>query len=158
MMHIPPTTTGKKSANYADLKNKLYRIRRVLTQESMMLNLIPTELEFFPDPIDQAASEHLTDIAPVGKLRRIEQALTPLHTHSYEICSRHGHESLSECSRFALLHPLSSRHRSKIHQKFRLCRTPSHPCPHIGVRLRRLAHLAPGACLFLPGEGTRPGL
>jgi RNA polymerase-binding transcription factor DksA len=64
----------------------------------MMSHLITTEPELFPDPVDQAAAEHESDVAlsvkliAVDKLRRIEQALTSLHTHSYGICSRCAHK------------------------------------------------------------------
>ena len=63
-----------------------------------MSHLITTEPELFPDPIDQAASEHENDIAlsvkllAIEKLRRIELALTSLHAHSYGICSRCSQE------------------------------------------------------------------
>jgi DnaK suppressor protein len=63
-----------------------------------MSHLITTEPELFPDPVDQAAVEHELDVAlsvkliAVDKLRRIEQALTSLHTRSYGICSRCGQE------------------------------------------------------------------
>jgi DnaK suppressor protein len=59
----------------------------------MMSQLITTEPEIFPDPLDQAASEHENDIAlsvkllAIEKLRRIERALTSLQTRSYGICS-----------------------------------------------------------------------
>ena len=91
-------TTGKKSVNYADLQNKLNRLRIVLAHETMMSHLITTEPELFPDPIDQAPSEHESDIAlsvkllTIEKLRRIEQAFTSLHIRSYGICSRCSHE------------------------------------------------------------------
>ena len=89
---------GRKSANYADLRNELKRLRRVLTHETMMSHLITTELELFPDPIDQAAAEHDLDVAlsvkllAIDKLRRIEQALTSFQTRSYGFCSRCGHD------------------------------------------------------------------
>jgi DnaK suppressor protein len=60
----------------------------------MMSPLVTTEPELFPDPVDQAAAEHELDVAlsvkmlAIEKLRRIELALTSLHTHSYGICSR----------------------------------------------------------------------
>ena len=98
MIRILPATIGKKSTNYADLQNKLHRIRTMLTRQTMMSHLITTEPELFPDPIDQAASEHESDIAlsvkllTIEKLRRIEQALTSLHTRSYGICSRCDHQ------------------------------------------------------------------
>jgi len=90
----------RKNANYADLQNELNRLRAVLAHETMMSHLIviATEPELFPDPIDQAAFEHEIHIAlsvkllTIGKLRRIEQALTSLHTRSYGICSRCSHE------------------------------------------------------------------
>lgn len=89
---------GRKIANYADLQNELKRLRAVLTHETMMSHLIMTEPELFPDPVDQAAAEHESDVAlsvkliAVDKLRRIERALSSLHTHSYGICSRCAHE------------------------------------------------------------------
>lgn len=70
----------------------------MLTRQTMMSHLITTEPELFPDPIDQAASEHEIDMAlsvklfAIEKLRRIEQALTSLHTRSYRICSRCNHQ------------------------------------------------------------------
>jgi DnaK suppressor protein len=88
-----PNVYMRKSRNFADLQNELNRLRTVLTHETMMSHLITTEPELFPDPIDQAASEHEIDIAlsvkllAVEKLRRIEQALMSLHAHSYGICS-----------------------------------------------------------------------
>ena len=88
----------QKSTQYADLRNELKRLRRVLTHETMMSHLITTEPELFPDPVDQAAAEHESDVAlsvkliAIDKLRRIEHALTSLHTHSYGICSRCAHE------------------------------------------------------------------
>ncbi|MDN5942146.1 MAG: TraR/DksA family transcriptional regulator [Nitrospira sp.] len=93
-----PNIHRQKSANYADLQNELNRLRTVLAHETMMPHLITTEPELFPDPIDQAASEYENDIAlsvkllAIEKLRRIEQALMSLHTHSYGICSRCSHE------------------------------------------------------------------
>jgi RNA polymerase-binding transcription factor DksA len=83
----------RRSQNYADLQNELIRIRAVLTHETMMSQLITTKPEIFPDPLDQAASEHENDIAlsvkllAIEKLRRIERALTSLQTRSYGICS-----------------------------------------------------------------------
>ena len=103
--HVPRITPSKhlsihrqKSANYADLENELSRLRTMLTHETTMSHLITTEPELFPDPIDQAASEYENEIAlsvkllTIEKLRRIEQALTSLHTCSYGICSRCNHQ------------------------------------------------------------------
>ena len=103
--HVPrivpskrPNIHMRKSANYTDLQNELTRLRAVLTHETMMSHLIATEPELFPDPVDQAAAEHELDVAlsvkllAIDKLRRIEQALTSLHAHSYGICSRCGQE------------------------------------------------------------------
>lgn len=103
--HVPRIVPSKhphihmrKSTNYADLQNELNRLRIVLTHETMMSHLITTEPEFFPDPVDQAAAEHELDVAlsvkllAIEKLRRIEQALTSLHAHSYGICSRCSQE------------------------------------------------------------------
>ena len=92
-----PNIPMRKNANYADLQNELNRLRAVLAHETMMSHLITTEPESFPDPIDQAASAHEIDITlsvkllTIEKLRRIEQALTSLHTHSYGVCSRCSH-------------------------------------------------------------------
>ena len=88
----------QKNANYADLESELTRLRTMLTHETTMSHLITTEPELFPDPIDQAASEYESNIAlsvkllTIEKLRRIEQALTSLHTRSYGICSRCSHQ------------------------------------------------------------------
>jgi len=103
--HVPRIASSKrsnshmrKSTNYADLRNELNRLRTVLTHETTMSHLITTEPELFPDPVDQAAAEHESDVAlsvkllAVDKLRRIEQALTSLHARSYGICSRCDHE------------------------------------------------------------------
>ena len=103
--HVPSMVPSKhqnipmrKSANYADLQHELNRLRTVLTHETMMSHLITTEPELFPDPIDQAAAEYEIDVAlsvkllAIEKLRRIEQALTSLHAHSYGTCSRCGQE------------------------------------------------------------------
>jgi RNA polymerase-binding transcription factor DksA len=103
--HVPRMVPSKRSnihrqknANYADLENELSRLRTMLTHETMMSRLITTEPELFPDPIDQAASEYESDIAlsvkllTIEKLRRIERALTSLHTCSYGICSRCNHQ------------------------------------------------------------------
>ena len=93
-----PNIPMRKNANYADLQNELNRLRAVLAHETMMSHLITTEPESFPDPIDQAASAHEIDITlsvkllTIEKLRRIEQALTSLHTHSYGVCSRCSHQ------------------------------------------------------------------
>ena len=87
-----------KSANYSDLRSELNRLRTELTHETTMSHLITAEPELFPDPIDQAAAEHDLDVAlsvkllAIDKLRRIEQALTSLHTRSYGTCSRCGQE------------------------------------------------------------------
>lgn len=84
----------RKSANYTDIQNELHRLRAVLTRETMMSHMIMTEPELFPDPVDQAAAEYELDVSlsvmslAIEKLRRIEQALTSLHTRSYGICSR----------------------------------------------------------------------
>lgn len=91
-------THVRKTTNYADLQNELNRLRAMLTRETMMSHLIMTEPELFPDPIDQAAAEHELDVAlsvnilAIEKLRRIEQALTSMHAHSYGICSRCAQE------------------------------------------------------------------
>ena len=103
--HVPrivpskhPSIHQQKNANYADLESELSRLRTMLTRETVMSHLITTEPELFPDPIDQAASEYESDIAlsvkllTIEKLRRIEQALTSLHTRSYGICSRCNHQ------------------------------------------------------------------
>lgn len=103
--HVPRMVPSKhsdihrqKNANYTDLENELTRLRARLTRETMVSHLITTEPELFPDPIDQAASEYENDIAlsvkllTIEKLRRIEQALTSLHTRSYGICSRCNHQ------------------------------------------------------------------
>jgi RNA polymerase-binding protein DksA len=88
----------RKSANYTDIQNELHRLRAVLTRETMMSHMIMTEPELFPDPVDQAAAEYELDVSlsvmslAIEKLRRIEQALTSLHTRSYGICSRCDHE------------------------------------------------------------------
>ena len=88
----------RRRANYADLEDELTRLRRVLTHETMMSQLIAAEPDLFPDPIDQAAAEHEMDIAlsvkllAIEKLRRIELALTSLHARSYGICSRCSQE------------------------------------------------------------------
>src|SRR4029077_4801039 len=93
-----PNIRMQKSANYTDLQHELNRLRTVLTHETMMSHLITTEPELFPDPIDQAAAEYELDVAlsvkllAIEKLRRIEQALTSLHAHSYGTCSRCGQE------------------------------------------------------------------
>lgn len=93
----PPKPTGiqlRKGANYAALQNELNRLRTLLTHETMTSHSIAAEPELFPDPIDQAAAEHEIGVAlsvkmlSIQKLRRIEQALTSLHAHSYGICSR----------------------------------------------------------------------
>jgi len=94
----PPHIHPRKTTNYADLQNELNRLRAVLTHETVMSQLITTEPELFPDPMDQAAAEHELDVAlsvkmlAIEKLRRIEQALTSLHTRSYGICSRCAQE------------------------------------------------------------------
>jgi len=93
-----PNIPMRKNANYADLQHELNRLRAVLAHETMMSHLITTEPESFPDPIDQAASAHELNITlsvkllTIEKLRRIEQALTSLHTHSYGVCSRCSHQ------------------------------------------------------------------
>ena len=99
--HVPkivpskhPNIHMRKSTNYSDLQLELNRLRTVLTRETMMSHLIMTEPELFPDPVDQAAAEHELDVSlsvmvlAIEKLRRIERALTSLHTRSYGICSR----------------------------------------------------------------------
>ena len=99
--HVPkivpskhPSIHMRKNTNYSDLQLELNRLRTVLTRETMMSHLIATKPELFPDPVDQAAAEHELDVAlsvkmlAIEKLRRIEQALTSLHTRSYGICSR----------------------------------------------------------------------
>ena len=93
-----PSIHMRKNTNYADLQKELNRLRAVLAHETMISSLITTEPELFPDPIDQAASEHEIDIAlsvnllAIEKLRRVERALTSLHTRSYGICSRCSRE------------------------------------------------------------------
>lgn len=99
--HVPKNALSKHSnthamqnKHYADLQNELNRLRAVLTEETMTLHQISTEAELFPDPIDRAVAEHEIGVAlsvkmfAIEKLRRIEQALTSLHAHSYGICSR----------------------------------------------------------------------
>lgn len=88
----------RRSQNYADLQNELIRLRTVLTRETMMSHLIMTEPELFPDPVDQATAEHELDVSlsvmvlAIEKLRRIERALTSLHSRSYGICSHCAQE------------------------------------------------------------------
>ena len=103
--HVPNIALSKHSNNhaiqnkqYADLQNELNRLRAVLTEETMSSHPISTEAELFPDPVDRAAAEHEIGVAlsvkmfAIEKLRRIEQALTSLHAHSYGTCSRCGHD------------------------------------------------------------------
>lgn len=88
----------RTSTHFADLQRELNRLRAVLTRETMISHIFMTEPELFPDPTDQAAAEHELDVAlsvkmlVIEKLRRIEQALTSLHAHSYGICSRCAQE------------------------------------------------------------------
>src|SRR5262245_7976293 len=88
----------RKSTPYVELQNELLRLRTMLAHETTMSHLISAESELFPDPIDQAAAKHEQDVAlsvkqlAIEKLRRIEQALTSLQTHSYGICSRCSQE------------------------------------------------------------------
>jgi DnaK suppressor protein len=87
-----------QNKQYADLQHELNRLRAVLTEETTSLHLISTEAELFPDPVDRAAAEHEIGVAlsvkmfAIEKLRRIEQALKSLDTHSYGTCSRCGHD------------------------------------------------------------------
>lgn len=93
-LKIQPRT----STHFADLLRELNRLRAVLTRETMISHIFMTEPELFPDPTDQAAAEHELDVAlsvnilAIEKLRRIEQALTSMHAHSYGICSRCAQE------------------------------------------------------------------
>ena len=93
-----PNVSMRRSQNYADLQNELIRLRAVLTRETMMSHLIMTEPELFPDPVDQATVEHELDVSlsvmvlAIEKLRRIELALTSLHSRSYGICSHCAQE------------------------------------------------------------------
>ena len=98
---VPPKPQNiqmRNRTNYADLRSELTRLRTMLTHETMTSHLITMEPELFPDPVDQAAAEHETDVAlsvkilAIEKLRRVEQALRSLHTHSYGICSRCSQE------------------------------------------------------------------
>ena len=88
----------RTSTYFADLQRELNRLRAVLTRETMLSHMFTTEPEPFPDPTDQAAAEHELDVAlsvnilALKKLRRIEQALTSMHAHSYGICSRCAQE------------------------------------------------------------------
>ncbi|MDP1770500.1 MAG: TraR/DksA C4-type zinc finger protein [Nitrospirota bacterium] len=83
----------RTSTHFADRERELNRLRAVVTRETMISHIFMTEPEFFPDPTDQAAVEHELDVAlsvnilALEKLRRIEQALTSIHAHSYGICS-----------------------------------------------------------------------
>jgi len=99
--NAPPTHPGiqkRKSTDYAALQNELNRLRTLLAQETLTSQPIASEPELFSDPIDQAAAEHEIGVAlsvkilALEKLRRIEQALTSLQTHSYGTCSRCGQE------------------------------------------------------------------
>jgi DnaK suppressor protein len=91
-------THRQGSARYADLRRELNRLRAILTHEVVASHLVATEPELFPDLTDQAAADHELDVAlsvkirTIEKLRRIEQALTSLHAHSYGICRRCGQE------------------------------------------------------------------
>jgi RNA polymerase-binding protein DksA len=88
----------RTSTKYSALQNKLKRLRAVLAHETMISHLIATEPELFSDPTDQAAADHELNVAwsvkmrTLDKLRRIEQALSSLHEHSYGICRRSGLE------------------------------------------------------------------
>ena len=85
---------GLGSEHYADLQSELNRLRAALMEDTMTSHQLSTEAELFPDPVDRAAAEHEIGVVlsvkmfAVEKLRRIEQALTSLHTQSYGICSR----------------------------------------------------------------------
>ena len=114
-----PTIHARKNQNYADLQSELNRLRTALTRETTMSQLITTEPELFPDPVDQAAAEHESDVALsvkmlAGKrLRRIEQALTSLQAHSYGICLRCSKEipyARLKVQPDSLLRPLSHPH------------------------------------------------
>lgn len=91
-------TQPRTSKHFADCQRELNRLRAALTRETMISHLFMTEPEPFPDPTDQAAAEHELEVAlsvnilALEKLRRIEQALTSIHAHSYGICSRCAHE------------------------------------------------------------------
>lgn len=88
----------RRIMKYSALQTKLKKLRAVLAHKTMVSHLITTEPELFSDPTDQAAADHELDVAwsvkmrTVEKLRRIEQALTSLHEHSYGICRRCGQE------------------------------------------------------------------
>jgi len=99
--HVPGIVQSKSSgvyretrAQYIDLQNELHRLRSILAHDTTMAQQLTAASELFPDPIDQAAAGHEIDVAlsvkllALEKLRRVEQALTTLHTHSYGICSR----------------------------------------------------------------------
>jgi len=83
-----------KSTQYIELQNELHRLRSVLAHETTMSHQLSAASELFPDPIDHAAARHELDVAlsvkllALEKLRRVEQALTTLHAHSYGICTR----------------------------------------------------------------------
>ncbi len=98
---VPPKYQNiplRRSTDFADLQRELHRLRAVLTRETMISHMFMTEPELFPDPTDQAAAEHELDVAlsvnilALEKLRRIEQALTSIHAHSYGTCSRCAQE------------------------------------------------------------------
>jgi RNA polymerase-binding protein DksA len=88
----------RSSTKYSALQIKLKKLRAVLAHETMISHLITTEPELFPDPTDQAAADHELNVTwsvkmrTLDKLRRIEQALSSLHEHSYGICRRCGLE------------------------------------------------------------------
>jgi len=85
---------GPANKRYADLQSELNRLRAALMEGTITSHQLSTDAELFPDPVDRAAAEHEIGVVlsvkmfAVEKLRRIEQALTSLHTHSYGICSR----------------------------------------------------------------------
>jgi DnaK suppressor protein len=89
---------SRKSTSYAALQSELNRLRMVLAHETTMSQVITTESELFPDPVDQAAAEYEIGVAlsvkmlALEKLRRIERALTSLQAHSYGICPRCSQE------------------------------------------------------------------
>ena len=162
------STHIRKSANYAEIQNELNRLRTVLTHETMTSHPITTEPELFPDPIDQTAAEHEIGVAlsvkmlAIDKLRRIEQALTSLHAHSYGICCRCSQEipyarlkvqpdSLYCVPCLTAVEQEAARNEPYDEHLHRAAHTSESNCAP-------LAHLAPRACPFLPGEGTGPGL
>lgn len=88
----------RPAGKYGDIRSDLERQRAALLEEAGVLLVHRPELEAFPDQSDQATAEVDQNFTLRLKereqklLKKIDEALTRMGTHTYGICERCGQE------------------------------------------------------------------